>query len=1133
VSIYLIVSLLGKLTCLLAAGLLLDGLLRDKLVLIAAAMWNALLVALVALPIAILVVPEWRLPVLAADAKYRDTVLKADPVGADEQQASREPSQASPRDATVQTPREPGAAARAFPAAAPADSMPANAVLDQTGPHRDWSTAATGLIVIYFFGLGFAVIRLLAACRAIHFLRRDAAPLADPRWLQRFEHWLARLRLTSSRTRGSASIQLLKTHQMEVPAALGLRHRAVLIPARITADLEISNIDAILLHELGHFARRDCTWQLLQRIIEAVLWFHPLMWLAGRRITFIRERSCDEFAVHGLGNSQPYVETLLDIAANLAQHPAPELGLTMLRSGTLERRLRALQDSNGNSRLNAPVIVRMALAIGALCCATLLASLAAGRARAERAPNTDANAQAKEAEKAEVADDATQEVEPLKQLKASLARINKIAFAAVNRTTITTTATPNGECGNQKWIKVVRDGDKWAVVVKKSGTMLYEGKPRGFSTFHDVLFNGDQAIQINQAHDGGPPLDKRDSRPPFGDPRQVPLPTESKEMLVMGSVDGSPPMQGVQPIEFLDSGRLLFGRLTAVDVLVERLAGGKVDPEKALPDLPECVAVTKTGEYGTCTAWLDPRHGFLPKRIEMRKRGDDKTGDTPINKIAPRDDGPRALWPSTQMTGFDQVVDNISFADLGDVPVIQKLTDTWMYSYEKEQHLTLRNEFAAEDFHFPKAEEVSLTIKVPDHTVVTMHGQRDSGYQWYHGKIVRDADVKDKSTQRADRRIHVQVLSSSGVPLTGAKIYAAIWADDPAKTNQDYPCDAEGRATISIPAKPRIVRLWAHLPKHVSQFMQWWPDMDSNTRIDNVPEEFTFRLEGGTIISGFVKDDEGKSISGVTVEVRLVNGGIQTTKTPVPDTWLSEGVGAITTDERGVWLLDKVPAGEDVKVEVKLSHPDYESDYAWGHSQKQQGVTTKSLREGTGTIVMHRGTSVQGSVTGPDGKPIVGAVVIWGDGPYLQEGSQEERSDRHGHFTFPPLPEGPMRLTAVAEGFAPVEKMIAIKRQIEPVNFQLGPGKTMRLRFVDKKGAPVPDVYVGIEGWRGAKALYNHRHSNVIDTRIPYKSDDQGIYEWTWAPDDPVSFTFHKEGYDYERARSFTAGDGEQTVTLQ
>ena len=222
-----------------------------------------------------------------------------------------------------------------------------------------------------------------------------------------------------------------------------------------------------------------------------------------------------------------------------------------------------------------------------------------------------------------------------------------------------------------------------------------------------------------------------------------------------------------------------------------------------------------------------------------------------------------------------------------------------------------------------------------------------------------------------------------------------------------------------------------------------------------------------------------------------------------------------------------------MQVAVKLSHPDYQSDYEWGYSQKQQGVTTKSLREGTGTIVMRRGSNVQGHVTGPDGKPIVGAVVIWGDGPYLQEGSQEERSDRHGHFAFPPLPEGPMRLTAVAEGFALLEKKITISKQMEPVNFQVGPGKTIRLRFVDKRAHSVPDVYVGIEGWRGAKALYNHRHPNVIDTRIPYQSDDQGIFEWTWAPDDPVSFTFHKDGYDIVRTRSFTAGDGEQTVTLQ
>ena len=225
---------------------------------------------------------------------------------------------------------------------------------------------------------------------------------------------------------------------------------------------------------------------------------------------------------------------------------------------------------------------------------------------------------------------------------------------------------------------------------------------------------------------------------------------------------------------------------------MERLAGGKVDPEKALPNLPECVAVTKTDEYGTCTAWLDPRHGFLPKRIEIRKSGDDKLGHTPINKIAPRDDGPRALWPNTQMTEFHQVVDSISFADFEGVPIMQKLTDTWTYSYEKEQRITMRHEFSAEDFHLPKPMKYRLRSRcrtIPSwsctaSTTADINGITARLCATRRWKIrVRNARI----VQSAFR------FFFSGEPMPGAKIHAAVWGD-PAKSNQDYLCDDEGRA---------------------------------------------------------------------------------------------------------------------------------------------------------------------------------------------------------------------------------------------------------------------------------------------------------------------------------------------------
>ena len=96
-------------------------------------------------------------------------------------------------------------------------------------------------------------------------------------------------------------------------------------------------------------------------------------------------------------------------------------------------------------------------------------------------------------------------------------------------------------------------------------------------------------------------------------------------------------------------------------------------------------------------------------------------------------------------------------------------------------------------------------------------------------------------------------------------------------------------------------------------------------------------------------------------------------------------------------------------------------------------------------------------------------------------------------------------------------------------------GKTIRLRIVDVAGKPIPKAYVSIAGWKGGKSLQSYHNPNypqVPDPKIPRKCDGEGVWEWTWAPDDPVKLTINSEGFansDVEIA----GGPSERTVTLR
>jgi beta-lactamase regulating signal transducer with metallopeptidase domain len=81
------------------------------------------------------------------------------------------------------------------------------------------------------------------------------------------------------------------------PAVSGILSPQILLPVGIDRILSEREIDAILLHELAHAKRRDNLIRLLYEVWLCVLWFHPLMWLAGARMALYRELSCDEAVI--------------------------------------------------------------------------------------------------------------------------------------------------------------------------------------------------------------------------------------------------------------------------------------------------------------------------------------------------------------------------------------------------------------------------------------------------------------------------------------------------------------------------------------------------------------------------------------------------------------------------------------------------------------------------------------------------------------------------------------------------------------------------------------------------------------------------------------------------------------------
>lgn len=380
--------------------------------------------------------------------------------------------------------------------------------------------------------------------------------------------------------------------------------------------------------------------------------------------------------------------------------------------------------------------------------------------------------------------------------------------------------------------------------------------------------------------------------------------------------------------------------------------------------------------------------------------------------------------------------------------------------------------------------------------------------------------------------MRIVVVDSDGRAVAKADIHVSVWTDEAFDHNRDYSTDSAGKVEVKLPRTLTILRIWASRDRYVPLFADWWPEHQDDGF--PIPEEYTFRLAKGTVIGGVVKNDDGQPIAGAKVEVMHVDRVDTMKARPIVNTWLAWGGDARVTDARGRWTLDNVPANDEARVLLKISHPDYVNDQSWGQMQQRQDVTMRQLRAKMAVITMQRGINVSGTVTDPKGKPVAGAVVIFGDHPYSQEGSQEVRTDEDGKYRLPPLPAWPTTVTVVAEGWMPQLRKVEIAPENPPADFQLRPGKTLRLRFVDSAGKPIPKVRLRIENWRGGESLYNDKHPNVLDTKVPDVSDERGVYEWTWAPDDSVTYRISRPTKNPTPATtvSLTADGAEKTLTF-
>lgn len=203
------------------------------------------------------------------------------------------------------------------------------------------ASALPWIVGTWAVGAGLLCIRLLGGCWQVLRLRRGIPRTALS------AHWQARFDRLAREFGVRAQACVVECADLAAPVMIGWLRPVVLLPARIFTGLTDDQIEALLAHELAHVARRDYLVNIVQSLVEALLFYHPAIWWVSQGLREEREYCCDDRAVDATKDGLSYARALT--ALETWRGAKPQLGVSTL-GGSLMNRIQRLVGRNADTQ---------------------------------------------------------------------------------------------------------------------------------------------------------------------------------------------------------------------------------------------------------------------------------------------------------------------------------------------------------------------------------------------------------------------------------------------------------------------------------------------------------------------------------------------------------------------------------------------------------------------------------------------------------------------------------------------------------------------------------------------------------------------------------------------------------------
>jgi beta-lactamase regulating signal transducer with metallopeptidase domain len=170
-----------------------------------------------------------------------------------------------------------------------------------------------------YLSSAYLVVMVVLMARFVHSLfltqrlRLTDNRVSPPEWQQFVDEVSRKLGM-------SRSVLIYISDAVNVPATIGFIKPVILLPIASVNQLTVSQVEAIILHELAHIRRYDYLINLTVSFIETILFFNPFTRLFSSQIRKECELCCDDAVLKNQHDPGQYAYALLMLEKNRQQY---------------------------------------------------------------------------------------------------------------------------------------------------------------------------------------------------------------------------------------------------------------------------------------------------------------------------------------------------------------------------------------------------------------------------------------------------------------------------------------------------------------------------------------------------------------------------------------------------------------------------------------------------------------------------------------------------------------------------------------------------------------------------------------------------------------------------------------------